>query len=132
LEKLYNKNHPNDRQEFSYASNSSGNVNLQSINFFNSNGQKYKDVYYYYYNNEEDKAKINPASIALARGKYLPIFGNFNVNLIKQISESTLTNQISPSTVNREFTYSWVDDIEIVKEKNNIGVISRKRKYGVL
>lgn len=131
LEKSYKESNPNDYQIFSYST-TNGKTNLQAIKYYNGSS-KYKEQTFVYYYMEEDKAKTNPACIALGRGKYLPIFGQFNEHLVKEIKESSFTNQgISSSTVNREFSYSWNEDIETVKEKNNLGVISTKRKYGVL
>ncbi|MCF2516360.1 hypothetical protein [Dyadobacter sp. CY351] len=131
VKKSYKLNNPNEFQEFIYGS-VNGKINLQSIKYYNGSS-KYKEQTFVYYYMEEDKAKINPACIAIGRGKYLPIFGQFNEHLVKEIKESSFTNQgISSSTVYREFSYSWNEDIETVKEKNNLGVISTKRKYGVL
>lgn len=132
LEQFYKKSNPNDRQEFSYVNNGSGNFNLSTIKFFDSKGQLYKQSHYYYYKDEEDAAKLNPASIAIGRAKYLPIFGNFNFNSIRQIDETNYTNQATSSTVNREFSYTWNEDTQTVIEKNSIGVISTKRKFGKL
>ncbi|MCF0052962.1 hypothetical protein LXM25_23035 [Dyadobacter sp. LJ53] len=131
VKKSYKESYPKDYQVFVYGT-VNGKINLQSIQYY-TGPTKYKEQTFSYYYMQEDKAKINPACIALGRGKYLPIFGNFNEHLVKDIKESSFTNQgISSSTISREFTYSWNEQIETVTEKNNLGVLSTKRKYGVL
>lgn len=134
LERFYRESNPNDRQEFSYINNGSGNFNLNTIKYYDSKGQLFKQAQYFYYKNEEDASKLNPASIAIGRGKYLPIFGNFNFDAVKQINETNYTDQAASSTVNREYSYTWDDDIltQKVVEKSPIGVNSFKRKFAKL
>lgn len=131
VKKTYKESNPKEYQEFVYGS-VNGKINLQSIKYYNGS-TKYKEQTFVYYYMQEDKAKINPTCIAFGRGKYLPIFGDFSEHLVKDIKETTFNNQgTSSATVNREFVYSWDEEIETVKEKNNLGVLSTKRKYGAI
>lgn len=130
LEKKYNKNNPDERQEFHYSPKTNGKFNLWGIEYYNGNNVKYKELNYYYYNDKEETAKVNPGCIANGRGKYLPIFGNFHTNLIKQVFETTFTYQPTNSlTVPHEFSYTWNGQTEIVKEKTGVKIISTERKY---
>jgi hypothetical protein len=131
VKKSYKESNPKYYEEFVYST-VNGKINLQSIKYYNGD-TKYKEQTFIYHYMQEDKAKINPACIALGRGKYLPIFGSFNEHLVKEIKETSFGNQgVATSTIYREFSYSYSEDIETVKEKNNYGVLSTKRKYGVL
>lgn len=130
LEKTYNKNNSNERQDFTYTPKTNGKFNLHTIRYYNGNNVKYKELTYIYYNDKEEAAKVNPACLAKGRGKYLPIFGSFSVNLIKQIVETTFTYQPTNSlTVPHEFSYTWNGQTEIVKEKVGATVLLTERKY---
>lgn len=131
LEKAYNKNNTNERQEFTYSPKTNGKFNLQTIKFYNGNNVKFKELSYFYYNDKEEAAKVNPACLAKGRGKYLPIFGSFNINLIRQVVETTFTYQPANSlTVPHEFSYTWNGQTEMVKEKKGAKVVLTVRNYG--
>ncbi|WP_026630517.1 hypothetical protein [Dyadobacter alkalitolerans] len=130
LEKAYNKNSPSERQEFTYSLKTTGKFNLSKIKFYNANNVETKQLAYSYYSVEEDIAKINPECLANGRGKYIPIFGYFKVNQIKQIVETTFVgNPVKEYKAVRSIKYTLNGLTETVKEDVGNYVVTKVRQY---
>ncbi|OJV20957.1 MAG: hypothetical protein BGO21_08665 [Dyadobacter sp. 50-39] len=98
ITKIYNEASPNARSEFQYLADQVGAYqSLFKVHLFNGSNVKYKEISYGYQGMGEgvetvkaDKYRINLVAekqeIPGLSDIYLPIFGKFNTNLLKQVS----------------------------------------------
>jgi hypothetical protein len=107
LTKIYNKNSPNERIEFTYEQ--SATTSLKSINLFNQANSATKEINFSYMvqggNAMENKYQTNPDALGVT-SKYLPVFGIFHSNL----PTYETTKEFSPnggSMYGYSFTYAF-------------------------
>ncbi|MCE7067970.1 hypothetical protein [Dyadobacter sp. CY326] len=135
LEKVYRKDSPNLRQEFTYIGN-----NLEKVKFFDNKNTLVKQLTYYYYYSLKDNSKLNPTFLANGQGKYLPIFGSFSINLVQKVNETTFKYEpFNTSTIYHVFKYKHYKDgdfndgeIKTVEEIIGGTTILTERKYTAL
>ena len=133
----YNKNKPKERRAFAYATDINGwKKSLSMITFYDEAGTKTKEVYLSYGTTEAlpDKCPLNPDALPPGASRYLPIFGNFNTNLVKMLTEDKyLLNgqKLSSTKYQYDYTlnYSGKATNVTVKKVNGTLVSSTDRKY---
>jgi hypothetical protein len=136
LTKCYNKDKPNERREFTYITDADGwKKSLSIVKFYDEWGAKTKQITFSYgATGVPDKCPLNPDVLPAGVSKYLPIFGNFNTNLVKGLIEKKYSpnGQIASSCT---FIYSYTLDYAgkakniTVKKVNGTLVSSTDRKY---
>jgi hypothetical protein len=136
LTKCYNKDKPNERREFIYITDADGwKKSLSIVRFYDEWGAKTKQLTFSYgATGVPDKCHLNPDVLPAGVSKYLPIFGTFNTNLVKNLNEEKYlpNGQIASSCT---FIYSYTLDYAgkakniTVKKVNGTLVSSTDRKY---
>jgi hypothetical protein len=138
LTKCYNKDKPNERREFTYITDADGwKKSLSIVKFYDEWGAKTKQLIFSYGAATgllPDKCPLNPDILPAGVSKYLPIFGNFNTNLVKVlIEEKYLPNGQKASSCTHIYSYTLdyagkAKNIT-VKKVNGTLVSSTDRKY---
>lgn len=139
LTKWYNKFQPNERRVFAYTADATGyKKSLSMVTFYDESGTKTKEIKFSYggANVLPDKYPVTPDVLPEAVNRYLPIFGSFNTNLVKNMIEDKylLNGQKLSSTT---YLYSYIFDYAgkakniTVKKVNGTLVSSTDRQYSV-
>ncbi|WP_342088574.1 hypothetical protein [Dyadobacter sp. OTU695] len=137
---FYNKNQPNERRELSYAADANGwKKSLSQVTFYNESGVKTKELKFSYGTAAgliPDKHPLTPDILPAEVSKYLPIFGNFNTNLVKVLIEDKyLANgqKASSNTYMYSYTFDYAGRVNNItmKKTNGTLVSSTDRKYFV-
>lgn len=139
LTRWYNKDKPNERGVLTYIADATGwKKSLGQVTFYDESGTKTKELTFGYGGATEtpDKYPVNPDVLPSGVSRYLPIFGNFNTNLVKTMTEYKylLNGQKLSST---KYLYSYTLDYAgkakniTVKKLNGTLVSSTDRKYSV-
>lgn len=136
LTKFYNKYQPNERREFTYIADAeSWKKSLSIVKFYDEQGAKTKQLTFSYgATPTPDKHPLNPDVLPAGISKYLPIFGNFNTNLIKTLIEDKYLptgQKASSSTYLYSYTLDYAGKAKkiTVKKVNGTLVSSTDRKY---
>lgn len=138
LTRFYNKYKPNERTEFTYIVDADGwKKSLSLVTFYDEQGAKTKELKFSYgVTGIPDKYPLTPDVLPAGVSKYLPIFGNFNTNLVKTLIEDKyLPNgqKASSSTYLYGYTLDYAGKAKniTVKKVNGTLVSSTDRKYFV-
>ncbi len=137
LSKWYNKYQPNERRVFTYATDATGwKKSLSTATFYDESGTKTKVVKFGYggASGTLDKYPVIPDILPQGVSKYLPIFGNFNTNLVQiLIEDKYLLNgqKLSSTTYLYSYTLDYAGKAKniTVKKANGTLVSSTDRKY---
>lgn len=136
LARFYNKYQPNERREFTYTVDATGwKKSLNMVTFYDEFGAKTKEVKFSYGATAiPDKSPVNPDVLPEGVTKYLPIFGNFNTNLVQTLIEDKyLPNgqKASSTTCLYSYTLDYAGKAKniTVKKVNGTLVSSIDRKY---
>ncbi|MCF2503441.1 hypothetical protein L0663_08650 [Dyadobacter sp. CY107] len=139
----YNKNKPNQRQEYQYEMDPDGQgSSLYSVTFYDKNDVLLKELHFKYVDGTDggyssfDWFPVNPEHLAQATNKYLPIFGKFSRFLLKQTIEKTyyIPNGVPAEKV-YNYTYALNNDgssaIKSITTKDSWGktISLIERKY---
>lgn len=136
LTKCYNKYKPNERREFTYIADADGwKKSLSIVKFYDEWGAKTKQLAFSYgATGIPDKCPLNPDVLPAGVSKYLPIFGNFNTNLVKTLIEDKYLpsgQKASSCTYLYSYTLDYAGKAKniTVKKIDGTPVSSTERKY---
>lgn len=136
LTKCYNKFEPNERQEFAYENDPAAQTkSLSKVTFYDKFNIKKREITYSYTAGGviPDLNPMNPECLPTNGRKYLPIFGKFNTNLAKLVTDNTFLS--SGTKLMTAFLYEYALDADgrantVTLKKTDGTIISvTQRKY---